>query len=185
MLFRSVSQSRYIATEAKDEAGKAQDDVTDDLKDALQDEDDFLSTDSDCCDAPYLNSTSSEDFLCAYIKCAPGCKCIDGFCFNFLGLPCPFIIVKPPEGNKEGSDGGLDQEYTGSNNGGDDGGIDCDKCCADCNKGSGFNDGIDIRGTDPCNCPGCPCDTSGSGGGSSELVVRSVCEDKTACDELG
>ena len=62
------------------------DEVVKNSEKALKDEDDIISTDSSCCDEPFLKATKPEDFLCEYIKCSPGCKCINGLCFNFLGL---------------------------------------------------------------------------------------------------
>ena len=46
-----------------------------------------------------------------------------------ISLPCPFIVVKPTDGNDKGDTGSIGQEYTGSNNNEDD---DCETCCADC-----------------------------------------------------
>ena len=174
------------AKDAKKEAKDTQDEVVKNLEKTLKDEDDIISTDSSCCDEPFLKATKPKDFLCEYIKCSPGCKCINGLCFNVLGLPCPFIVVKPTDGNDKGDTGSIGQEYTGSNNNEDDDNEDndCETCCADC-QGNEYN-GIKTRSSgSPCNCPGCPCDTSGANGIDAQLSTRSSCEEKTACDDFG
>lgn len=57
-----------------------------------------------------------------------------------MGLPCPFIVVKPTDGNDKGDTGSIGQEYTGSNNNEDDDNEDndCETCCADC-QGNEYN----------------------------------------------